>query len=1046
VKLSQLAIRRPVTIAMAVVFVLLFGILSLNRLGLDLLPKLNVPFITVATVYPNTDALTVEEEVTKPVEAALGTIDGLKKLESYSVENVSIVVAQFHWATPVAQALERVRANLDQLVTVLPQTAQQPLVLTLDPAQLPMMVVSISGPQDPMELTSRVKETVVPRLERVPGVAQVSILGGRDKEIHINYDNEKLRARNISPTLLEQFLTYQNMVVPGGVMSDDNTRYYIKTGMHFQSAEELREMIIGQNLEPPENNVFGLGALVPQFIRLGDVADVVETAAREGGINRTDGQPALVVRLFKQAGENTVAVADRVKEALAELESGSGGDLDYFVLNDQSQFIRQSVVNLEHNGLLGAALAILVLFLFLRNIQTITIIAFAIPLSVVLTFVFMYFGGLTLNLMTLGGLALGVGMLVDNSIVVLESIFRLYREGKDPKTASLDGSSQVASAITASTLTTLAVFVPLAYVGGLAGELFKELGLTVSFALLASLLVALTVVPVLTTRLLSRREDVAHQATRSSFMDKLQGGYTSLLQKFLQRRRKALIITTGLVLISFSLVPRLGMELLPPMDQSVLSMEVRLPAGTSAEATDQVVQEIEEILWTMPEVKHINAQIGNPATRDFLALLQASDTNMAQLLINLTEPNQRDRTAAQLAQKIREDTSHVAAQITVNEDLTIGAFTGFVGGGIALQIRGNDLDTLEDLSNQLVASLEASDAFLQVRSSLHEKQPELFLQTNPARALQSQLTSGQIGLAVRNVLGGVQVGSISDKGRSIPIILQPKEALDMDLDGLLRFRISSPTSIQGQPFIQLGRLVKAQKTTSPASIRRLNRLRVVEVTAQLRENDVMAATKELDGILADLPLPANYEIIRGGIEELMEESRRDLLFVLWLALALVYLVMASQFESLVHPLLIMVSVPLAAIGSLWALWLTGTSLGLTSMMGLIMLAGIVVNNAIVLVDYINLLRREGVPPEEAVVKAGTVRLRPILMTAITTVLGLLPLALGFGEGTEIQAPMAIAVIGGLITSTVLTLFIIPIIYASLTKKSTPKTELTGLSS
>jgi HAE1 family hydrophobic/amphiphilic exporter-1 len=1017
VKLSQLAIRRPVTIAMAVVFVLLFGILSLNRLGLDLLPKLNVPFITVATVYPNTDALTVEEEVTKPVEAALGTIDGLKKLESYSVENVSIVVAQFHWATPVAQALERVRANLDQLVTVLPQTAQQPLVLTLDPAQLPMMVVSISGPQDLMELTSQVKETVVPRLERVPGVAQVSILGGRDKEIHINYDNEQLRARDISPTLLEQFLTYQNMVVPGGVMSDDNTRYYIKTGMHFQSAEELREMIIGQNLEPPENNVFGLGALVPQFIRLGDVADVVETAAREGGINRTDGQPALVVRLFKQAGENTVAVADRVEEALAELESGSGGDLNYFVLNDQSQFIRQSVVNLEHNGLLGAALAILVLFLFLRNIQTITIIAFAIPLSVVLTFVFMYFGGLTLNLMTLGGLALGVGMLVDNSIVVLESIFRLYREGKDP--------------ITASTLTTLAVFVPLAYVGGLAGELFKELGLTVSFALLASLLVALTVVPVLTTRLLSRRENVAHQATRSSFMDKLQGGYTSLLQKFLRHRRKALIITTCLVLISFSLVSRLGMELLPPMDQSVLSMEVRLPAGTSAEATDQVVQEIEEILWAMPEVKHINAQIGNPATRDFLALLQASDTNMAQLLINLTEPSQRDRTAAQLAQKIREDTSHVAARITVNEDLTIGAFTGFVGGGIALQIRGNDLDTLEDLSNQLVASLEASDTFLQVRSSLHEKQPELFLQTNPARALQSQLTSGQIGLAVRNVLGGVQVGSISDKGRSIPISLQPKEALDMDLDGLLRFRISSPTSIQGQPFIQLGRLVKAQKTTSPASIRRLNRLRVVEVTAQLRDNDVMAATKELDGILADLPLPANYEIIRGGVEELMEESRQDLLFVLWLALALVYLVMASQFESLVHPLLIMVSVPLAAIGSLWALWLTGTSLGMTSMMGLIMLAGIVVNNAIVLVDYINLLRREGVPPEEAVVKAGTVRLRPILMTAITTVLGLLPLALGFGEGTEIQAPMAIAVIGGLITSTVLTLFIIPIIYASL---------------
>ena len=1045
-RLSQLAIRRPVTIAMAVVFVLLFGILSLNRLGLDLLPKLNVPFITVATVYPNTDALTVEEEVTKPIEAALGTIDGLKKLESYSVENISIVVAQFHWTTPVSQALERVRSNLDQLVTVLPSAAQEPLVLTLDPAQLPLMVVSISGPEDLMELTARVKETVIPRLERVPGVAQVSILGGRDKEIHINYDNEKLRAHNISPTLLEQFLTYQNMVVPGGVIAIDDTRYYIKTGMHFQSADELREMIIGQNPEPPENDVFGLGALVPQFIRLGDVADVVERASREGGINRTDGKPALVVRLFKQAGENTVAVADRVKEALAELESGSGRDLDYFILNDQSQFIRQSIVNLEQNGLLGAALAVLVLFFFLRNIQTITIIAFAIPLSVVLTFVFMYFGKLTLNLMTLGGLALGVGMLVDNSIVVLENIYRLYREGKDPKAASLDGSSQVAAAITASTLTTLAVFVPLAYVGGLAGELFKELGLTVSFALLASLLVALTVVPVLTTRLLSRREDVAHEAVRFSFTDKLREGYARLLGGFLKHRGKALVITACLVLISLSLLPRLGVEFLPPMDQSILSMEVRLPAGTPTDKTDQVVREVEEILWAMPEVKHINAQIGNPATRDFLALLQASDTNMAQLLVNLTESHQRERTAAQLAQQIREKTSHVPAQITVNEDLTIGAFTGFLGGGIALQIRGSDLDTLEELSNQLVASLAASDRFVQVRSSLHEGQPELFLQTNPARALQSQLTSGQIGLAVRNVLGGVQVGAISEGGRSIPIILQPKEALDMDLDDLLRFRISSPTSIQGQPFIQLGRLVKAQKTTSPASIRRLNRLRVVEVTAQLRDNDVLAASKELDKILTDLPLPPDYEIVRGGIEELIGESQRDLLFVLLLALILVYLVMASQFESLVHPLLIMVSVPLAAIGSLWALWLTRTSLSLTSMMGLIMLAGIVVNNAIVLVDYINTLRREGVTPEEAVLKAGTVRLRPILMTAITTILGLLPLALGFGEGTEIQAPLAITVIGGLVTSTILTLFIIPVIYVSLTKKSTPKTELTSFSS
>ncbi|NLN15777.1 MAG: efflux RND transporter permease subunit [Firmicutes bacterium] len=1043
--LSQLAIRRPVTIAMIVVFVLLFGFLSLNRLGLDLLPKLNVPFITVATVYPNTDALTVEEEVTKPIEAALGTIDGLKKLESYSVENISIVVAQFHWTTPVSQALERVRANLDQLVTVLPQAAQEPLVLTFDPAQLPLMVVSVSGPEDLLELTARVKETVIPRLERVPGVAQASILGGRDKEIHINYDNEKLRAHNISPTLLEQFLTYQNMVVPGGVMSVDDTRYYIKTGMRFQSADELREMIIGQNLEAPENNVFGLGALVPQFIRLGDVADVVETSSREGGINRTDGKPALVVRLFKQAGENTVAVADRVKGALAELEAGSGSDLDYFILNDQSQFIRQSIVNLEHNGLLGAALAILVLFLFLRNLQTITIIGFAIPLSVVLTFVFMYFGKLTLNLMTLGGLALGVGMLVDNSIVVLENIYRLYREGKDPEAASLEGSNQVAAAITASTLTTLAVFVPLAYVGGLAGELFKELGLTVSFSLLASLLVALTVVPVLTTRLLSRREGLAHEAIRASFTDRLQGWYTGLLQGLLRRRGQALIITAGLLLVSLALVPRLGIEFLPPMDQSILSMEVRLPAGTPADRTDEVVGEIEEILWAMPEVKHINAQIGNPATRDFLALLQASDTNMAQLLVNLTEPSQRDRTAAQLAQEIREKTSHVPARITVNEDLTIGAFTGFLGGGIALQIRGNDLDTLAELSNQLVAKLEASDTFLQVRSSLQEEQPELFLQTNPARALQSQLTSGQIGLAVRNILGGVQVGTISKDGRSIPIILQPKEALDMGLDDLLRFRISSPTSIQG-PFIQLGRLVQANKTTSPASIRRLNRLRVVEVTAQLRENDVMAASKELDKILADLPLPPDYEIVRGGIEELIGESQGDLLFVLLLALVLVYLVMASQFESLVHPLLIMVSVPLAAIGSFWALWLTRTSLGLTSMMGLIMLAGIVVNNAIVLVDYINLLRREGVPPEEAVLRAGTVRLRPILMTAITTVLGLLPLALGFGEGTEIQAPLAITVIGGLVTSTVLTLFIIPVIYVSVTKKSTPTKELTGLSS
>ncbi|MGI6037286.1 MAG: efflux RND transporter permease subunit [Limnochordia bacterium] len=1031
-QLPRMAVNKPVTVTMIILFVLLFGGLSLQRLGIDLLPRLNIPYITVATIYPLADPATVEEQVTKQVEAAVGTVDGLRDVESYSMENVSVVIGRFHWDTDLAKVLEQVRGNLDQLALTLPEGAEKPLIMTFDPNQLPLITMGVFSEEtkDLAELTTLAKEHVLPRLEQIPGIAQISLLGGRDRQVQILYDPAKLREYDLTPTLLEQFLRYQNMTIPSGVIEDQGQRFNIKTGMRFQGVEELQNLIVGT--QEPESDPFGLGALVPQFVRLGDIANIEETVSTDGGLNRINGRPTLVLRLYKQAGENTVAVAAEVKEVIEKLR-GENIPLEYFILTDQSRFINQSIGNLSYSGLIGALLAILVLFFFLRNYQSITIISLAIPLSVIVTFVLMYLADLSLNLMTLGGLALGIGMLVDNSIVVLENIFRHRLEGRDMTEAAIVGSEEIAPAITGATLTTLVVFLPLIFVGGLAGELFKELGLTVSFSLLASLVVSITVVPLMASRLLAMPTEGAR------FFEPLQHAYQGLLAKAMDRKGLTLGICSVVIIICLSLVPRMGIEFLPPADQSSLNIQLRLPPGTPIEITNARVGEVEQILAEKPEVTHVNAQVGNPMTRDFFAILQGAGSNTAQLLVNLVPPGQRDVTIVEFARNLQKETAHIDARIEINEDLTMAAFTGFTGSGISLKIKGPDLDVLEGLGQELAGRLREMEHFTQVRTSLDERQPELFLETNPSRAILSQLTSGQIGLAINNILNGVHVGDLQRGGRSIPIYLQPQGGADLDLDGLLRMRITDPTGLSTN-YAQLGRLVKVQQGTAPASIRRADRVRVVEVTAQLQTDDLRTASRAVDEILATMEFPPNYTILRGGMEELVAESQGELLLVLVLAIILVYLVLASQFESLWHPFLIMLSVPLAAIGALGGLWITGTKLGITALIGLVVLAGVVVNNAIVLVDYIKLLRERGYPVAEAVMEAGRVRLRPILMTTLTTILALVPMALGWGEGSEIQVPMAITVMGGLLSSTFLTLFIIPIVYSGLAERRSARLQ------
>ena len=1027
-QLSKLAVRRPVAVTVVVIITLLFGVISLQRIGIDLLPNLDLPIAAVVTVYPGGAANAIEQNITIPVEGSVSGISGLKFMESYSLEDVSAVVLQFVWGTDMLSALVEFGSKLAQVSLSLPADAEDPVVVQIDPNAFPLMLIGVSSQNlSAVDLSEEIAE-IKPQLEQLPGVAQVSLFGTSKEEVQVLFDPDYLNEVGLTPVILQQLIMYQNIIVPGGAVTADGTRYTTRAGSQIGSVEELENIIVGMR---QGSGILGLGGLLPSLTYLSDVAEVTTHIEPRDGITRHDGQDTILIQVMRQSGANTVQVAADLKETLKKIETDRP-HLRFATITDQSVFINQSIGSLASSGIIGGILAIAVLWFFLRNVSSLLIVGLSIPVSIIASFVLLYFSNLSLNLMTLGGMALGVGMLVDSSIVVLENVFRHRGTEANPRLAAAHGAGEIAGALIASTATSVVIFLPIIFLGSFAGQLLKEFGLSISYALLASLIVSLSVLPMLASKFLKRNAASSAEKTDAKFA-KFRAGYANLLKQALDK--KPLIFTIVVVLLGTALLiyPRMDQEFLPTFDEGFLGVNTNFPSGLPLETARELVIAIENDLMAIPEIASVAVQSGDQGEMDLLSLLAGTGLDNAMFSITLVPHSERERMAKDLTQDIHDIMEkHGVLRTNISDTSLFGtSVSTLMTPNLTIDIRGQSAQVCAAIAAELRDELSKIPGFRDVQDSGFRPAKDLFLKVDTSRSILGGFTAGQVGLGMRYATAGLKATDLQIGDRSLPVVLRPSSSID-SVDDLLNTRITSPVQIEnlGSEPILLSEVVTPEVQPNLALSQRADRLNLARVIGILGDLSLTQAVRISEDILADMDIPPGYHVSIGGLQTMIGESIDELLLALVLAVALVYLVMAAQFESFVQPFIIMFTIPLALIGALIGLWLVGGNVGIMSIIGIIVLAGVVVNNAIVLVDYINLRRGQNpnLPVREAILEACQVRLRPILMTTITTVFGLLPVVLARGVGAEFQRPLAATIMGGLLTSTFLTLFVIPTVY------------------
>lgn len=1023
--LARFSIRRPVTACMCILVLLALGGVSASRLPIDLLPEMNMPVAVAMTTYSGAGSEEVEKLVTQPLEAVLTTVSNVKNVQSISSPGSSLVIVEFNWGTDMNFATLDMREKIDLVSAGLPPAVKRPSVYKFDPAMMPVMSIGVTAEgRDLVTLKRLLEDEVVNRLERINGVAYAVLYGGPEREIRVLVDQTRLTGYGLTMGQLVQLLQAENLNLPGGTVKDGGREYVVRTTGEFRSLDEIRNLSF----------LTSAGAT----IRLSDVATVQEVEDQSGTYSLLNGQPSLSIAIQKETGANTVQVATRVKKEMEQIARNMP-DIKYDYVFDQSEFIQVAIGNLKSSAILGAVLAVLILYVFLRNFRSTLIIALSIPISIIATFTLVYFNQLTLNMMSLGGLALGVGMLVDNSIVVLENIYRHCEQGEDRVSAAQVGATEVGMAITASTLTTIAVFVPIVYIEGLVAEVFRQLALTVTFSLLSSLLVALTLVPLLASRLLKVEgrltEEQSKDKKRLSWprrladrvgqaLSKLDDFYSRLLAWSLDHRRLVFAVAGGLFVLSLVTIPFLGRELFPRTDAGQVSINIKLPLGSTIEETGLIAQQVEEKLLDIPEVETIFTSVGGSDL--FAAGGMGTNAEQASIDVGLISKRERKQSDVQVAETIRQRVQNIAgAEIAVaaQDMMSMHGGTG-TSGPISVQIHGDDSNVLRSLADEAAAIIKDVPGTREVETSFEEGRPEIQVRLNRDKAASFGLSAGQVAQAVDMAVNGSVATRYRVGGDEIDIVVQLAEEQRQSLTAIKGLIITSPLGMQ----VTLGDVADLVESKGPSSIYRENQSRVATVSGDVIGRSLGSVSNDIDRELKGLQLPEGYTVQFGGENKEMMEAFADLSLVLVFAIVLVYMVMAAQFESLLHPLTIMFSMPLALVGVVFGLAIGGKPVSVVAAIGIIVLAGIVVNNAIVLVDYINTLRKRGLGIREAIVTAGPTRLRPILMTTLTTVLGLVPLALGLGEGGEVQVPLAVTVIFGLSMSTILTLIVVPLVY------------------
>ncbi len=1008
----EYAVAHRVTILMVTLAAVLFGYVSLGRLPMQLLPDISYPTLTVQTELPDSAPGEVEALLTRPLEESVGVVPGLRRVHSISQPGVSEITLEFGWGTSMDFAALDVREKMDMLQ--LPEKATAPLLLRFDPTLDPVLRLGLSGESNMVHLRHLAEHVVKKELESLDGVAAAKIVGGLQEQVHVDVDEARLAQLGVPIVEVARMVGAENVNAAGGRLRDSDSQYLVRTLNEFESIEDIAATIILRS----EGRV----------VRLGDVAEVTRAWKEREIVSRIDGRPAVEIAVYKEGDANIVEVAKRVRRQIPRLGKMLDGSGDLTVLTDQSTFIESAVQQVRNNAMLGGVLAILVLLLFLRDFRSTAIIAVSIPTSIVATFILMYRQGVSLNIMSLGGLALGVGMLVDNSIVVLESIVRHRRSGADLTEAAVEGTAEVGQAVTASTLTTIAVFLPILFVEGVARQIFKDQALTVTYALLVSLVVALTLTPMLAALGRRRPSSASGKLQRteapSLHAPETEGLYARILESALSHKAAVLVGAFGLFAAVVLGSGGLGSELIPSLSQGEFRFDLELAEGTPIESTDEILKRVEERVAAVAGVEHVFANVGVDARES--GTIRNKKEHHAELNIRLGEGIRGDDEEA-IISKVRAE---LAQFDTLNPTLLRPSYFSFKTP-IAIEIYGYDLNELDGVARQVVAALGNVEGLRDVRSSVQPGSPEVQIRFDRDKLKIAGLGLRDASEAMRTKILGEVATDLKDRDRQIDVLVRSGEAQSVSFDELQTMVVG----YKDQAPVRLASVANVKVERGPSRIERIAQTRAVTVTANLVGRDLGSVSRDIDVQLAGVPLPADVTLDMGGQNEEMRGSLRSLQFAAALALFLVYLVMASQFESLLNPFLILFSVPLAFIGVWAGLKLTQTPVSVVVMIGAIMLAGIVVNNGIVLVDLIGQLRRRGVTVHNAILQAGRTRLRPIVMTTTTTVLGLLPMAVFPGEGSEIGSPLAITVIGGLLVSTVLTLVVIPVLYATVHREA-----------
>ncbi len=1056
-KLVDVATERRVTIVMFTVAILLFGAVSLSRLKVNLLPDLSYPTITIRTSLTGAAPLEVENLLTKPIEETVGVIKNVRKVRSVSRSGQSDVTLEFLWGTDMDIAGVDVREKLD--IIELPLEADRPLLLRFDPSSEPIQRLALVDSADApvlstVEERSRrlrqlrrfAEDNLKNDLEGVEGTAAVKVSGGFEDEIQILVDEEKIAQLGISIESVANRIRAENVNLSGGRLEEGSQRFLVRTINEFQTVDEIADAIVAT----PDGR--------PVYLR--DIASVTRGFKEREAITRINGRESVELAIYKEGDANTVQVANRINQRVDVLGKRLPADAQLVSIYDQSTFIASAIAQVRSAALAGGLLAVLVLYAFLRDARATFTIGIAIPISVIGTFVLMYASDITLNIMSLGGIALAIGLLVDNSIVVLENIVRKKEAGEDVLNAARKGTSEVATAVTAATLTTVAVFFPMVFVSGIAGQLFRDQALTVTYALLFSLVVALTLIPMLSAMRAGPRFAAASDSRPPGRFTRImaavvrlfrwifrsigtlfgwilrplvwlfQGFYRGLAKVYpgllhWSLRHRWLVISGAALAFAATLllIPRLGSELIPQLAQGEFNVKIRLPSGAPLDQTDLALQRVQA---TAADLENLDLSFSVAGTGNRLdASPVDAGENTGELNVRLAPGSTRDD----------EDQAMAAMRAALGQmpgvtyEFARPALFSF-STPLEIEITGYELGPLADASAQIVRRLEESPRFADVKTTVEDGNPEIQIIFDQERAARLGLLVRDVADVVVDKVRGQVATRYTWRDKKIDVLVRSVDTRQSSVSEVENL-IINPDSARPIP---LKAVADIRITTGPAEIRRHDQERVAVISANLSYGDLTTAVAEVGSILQSTPLPGGVTALITGQSEEMRDSFRSMMFTLAMAVFLVYLVMASQFESLLHPFVILFTIPLALVGAVLALFLTGTTINVVVFIGLIMLAGIVVNNAIVLVDLINQLRAEGAKRTDAIIEAGRARLRPILMTTLTTTLGLLPMALGFGEGAEVRAPMAVTVIGGLLVSTFLTLLVIPVVYSLIDRK------------